>query len=196
MKSLKIITIALSILVISCQKTHQNNAHPEIYDFMEIVIKEQKLDPSYALRLLPESRFTSFDSDSIMFNNLLFKIQQKKIMEKNKKEEEPNVLNEILRSPMNWLYYLDDITEEDIAAMKQQKKELINFKWDNSKLGFNQSNKKNWYAFSIPLFSKDKTKVVMMIKDLCSGLCGGGKTILFTKKDHTWTSTIGSFWYH
>ena len=91
---------------------------------------------------------------------------------------------------------LSDLTKQDISGMIKQKEKLKAFKWNNNQLGFNLTNKSNWYSFSVPLFSEDKTKAVMMIRDLCSGLCGSGKTILFTKKNEKWTSNTGMIWFH
>ena len=88
------------------------------------------------------------------------------------------------------------LTIVDIAFMLQQKKDRLNFKWDNSKLKFDIENDSHWYAFSIPLFSKDRSKAVLMIKDLCPGLCGTGWTLLYKKENNKWKSQTGGTWWH
>ena len=156
---------------------------------MKIVIKEQKLDMNYSLRIYPESDFHISTSDSITFNNLLFELDSKK----QKIDSLSSDTSSYFITPLS---FLSDFTKTDIAEMKYQKKNVASFQWDNSRLGFNLSNKENWYSFSIPLFSKDKNKVVLMIKSLCPGLCGSGQTIIFLNKNGNWTSQIGRFWYH
>ena len=84
----------------------------------------------------------------------------------------------------------------DIDYMLKQKEEHLSFKWDNSRLGFNRDNNKQWYVFSVPLFSKDKSKAVMMIEDLYQGLCGYGWTVLFKKENDKWTSQTGARWWY
>lgn len=83
------------------------------------------------------------------------------------------------------------LTKGDIDEMLSQKKKLSNLTWDNSRLGFSSTNNKNWYCFSRPLFSKDRKKVILMIRNLCPGLCGTGWTVVFTKLNNKWTSQTG-----
>lgn len=161
----------------------------EVYDFMEIVIKEQKLHADYGLSEEPELNCDLIKEDSEFLKELLLDTTK----------------NETVTDTTDWqpltLSYtggqLDKcLTDDDIEFMLRQKIDNSNFKWNNSKLGFNLNNDSTFYVFSIPLFSKDKTKAVMMIRELCKGLCGWGWTILFKKENGTWTSQTGNQWVH
>ncbi len=155
---------------------------------MKVIIDEQELNLNYGLRIEPEINFDLAKSDEENFKSLLSVLEYEN---KNK-----------ITDSLNWTYELNsenllsELTKQDISEMIKQKEKLKAFKWNNSELGFNLSNKNNWYSFSVPLFSEDKTKAVMMIRDLCPGLCGGGKTILFTKKNEKWISNTGIIWLH
>ena len=172
----------------SCGQVLNNNQEQnlDIYELMQAVIKEQELNLNYGLTLEPEMSFDLAKSDEENFKSLLSAIESK-----NNIADAPNWTGEL-----NSENLLSDLTKQDIFEMIKQKENLKTFKWNNSELGFNLSNKNNWYSFSVPLFSEDRTKAVIMIRDLCSGLCGGGKTILFTKKNEKWTSNIGMIWLH
>jgi hypothetical protein len=88
------------------------------------------------------------------------------------------------------------LTANDVDDMLRHKKSLTGFKWDNSRLGFNLSNRKNWFSFSIPLFSRHKDKVIMKIESLCPGLCGTGYTVIFVMENGKWVSHSSGYWYH
>lgn len=182
--------LALLFILISCGQisTKEESYNQEIYDIMYMVIKDQKLKLNYGLNIELEQNFGIERTDKENFELLLAELASKKNNQKT------DSINRGLQ--LNSQTLLADLTREDISEMIEQKEKLKGFTWDNSKLGFDLSNKNNWYSFSIPLFSKDKKNVVMMIRDLCSGLCGGGKTIFLTEKDGKWTSSIGAIWIH
>ncbi|WP_179320907.1 hypothetical protein [Winogradskyella helgolandensis] len=182
--------LAILFILISCgQVSNKDEAYnQDIYDFMKLVINEQELNLSYGLIIEPESSFDLNKSDEENFKSLLSELESK---DKTKITDSINWTVEL-----NSKNLLSDLTKQDISGMIKQKEKLKVFKWNNNQLGFNLSNKNNWYSFSVPLFSEDKSKAVMMIRDLCSGLCGGGKTILFTKKNEKWTSNTGMIWLH
>jgi hypothetical protein len=156
-----------------------------IYDFMKVVIADQKLDLSYGLTIDPEQGCDLSQDDKTFLKSLL--------IEKSKAKHE----NEDWRKMTITIHQLPKcLTMADIEDMILQKKKLANFTWDNSRLGFNLSNKNNWYCFSRPLFSIDKKTVVMMIRALCPGLCGTGYTVVFTNKNNNWISKSGGQWIH
>jgi hypothetical protein len=156
-----------------------------IYDFMKVVIADQKLDLGYGLTVEPEQSSAISQDDNTFLKTLL--------IEKSKPKSDTGAWR-------NMTTTIDQLpkclTRNDIDEMLLRKEELSNFNWDNSRLGFSASNDKNWYCFSRPLFSKDRKKVVMMIRSLCPGLCGTGWTVVFTKQDNKWTSQIGGKWIH
>ena len=165
----------------------QDSSNQDIYDFMKIVIANQKLNSNYGLTIEPEAGCDLSGNDNEFLKTLLI---EKEI--KNEKVDTGDWRNiSITLADVNKC-----LTTNDIKTMLEQKKRLFSFKWDNRRLGFNLSNRDNWYCFSIPLFSKDKTKVVMMIRDLCKGLCGSGSTIVFSKAKGKWSSQSLGIWYH
>ncbi len=181
---------AILFILLGCgQASNKDEAYDQdIYDFMKFIINEQELNLSYGLTIEPESSFDLTKSDEENFKSLLSEL------ESEDKTEMTDSIN--LTFELNSKNLLSDLTKQDIFGMIKQKEKLKAFKWNNNGLGFDLSNKNKRYSFSVPLFSKDKTRAVMMIRDLCSGLCGGGKTILFTKKNEKWTSNIGMIWLH
>ena len=182
------ILFLLLYLTFSCEKSEKKDitSNLDIYEFMKVVIQEQNLNLNHGISLKPEPNFDLTESDATNFNLLLVELESN--------EKKNDTLNRSV--DFNALTLLSSLNKEDISEMISQKENLEKFQWNNENLEFNLSNNKNWYSFSVPLFSKDRNKAVMMIRNLCSGLCGGGKTILFTKKNGEWTSEIGMVWYH
>ena len=162
-----------------------DTSNQNIYDFMKVVIADQKLDLSYGLTIEPEQGCDLSQDDKIFLKTLLIE----KTKPKKDTDDWRNMTITINQLPKC-------LTKGDIDEMLLQKEKLSNFTWDNSRLGFNLSNKKNWYCFSRPLFSVDRQKVIMMIRNLCPGLCGTGWTVVFTKQNNKWTSQTGGQWIH
>jgi len=172
----------------------------DIYDFMKLMIVEQGLDLRNGLSLEPENSCTRAQSDEDFLNTLL--IEQKKPIAK---VDTGDLMNRTVT--VNVQDIDKCLTKEDVKSMLAQKdkhfpQELklrngeLPFRWDNSRLGFDLTNDRDWYAFSVPLFSEDKTKAIMMIRSLCPGLCGSGKTVLFRKQNGKWKSQTGGQWIH
>ena len=156
-----------------------------IYDFMKIVIAERQLNLGYGLAIEPEQD-CDLSSDDVVFLKTL-------LIEKKKKTDVPEDATGVLIT-LNELPKC--FTKADVENMLQQKKAFSKFTWDNSRLGFNADNHKNWYCFSVPLFSRDRKKAIMMIRNLCPGLCGTGSTAVFINKNGKWTSIDGGQWIH
>lgn len=163
----------------------QDTSNQYIYDFMEIVISDLKLDTKYGLDAEPETSCNLSDDDETYLQSLLIE------KSKTKTEVDSGFMMGIIAFQLPKC-----LTQADIDEMLSQKKSVRGFIWDNSRLGFNTSNKKNWYSFSKPLFSKDRKKAVMMIRELCPGLCGTGKTVLFRKENNKWISYESGMWLH
>lgn len=186
----KAFLISLLLMLIGCDSVTDSNevAKQHIYDFMKIVIEEQELNLNHGLRIKPELDFDISKTDEENFKSFLNELESKNKIETS--------------DTLDWIFdykalsTLSDFKKEDIFAMIQQKENIKEFEWDNSKLGFNLSNENNWYSFSVPLFSKDKNKAVMKISSLCQGLCGTGNTVVFTKKNGKWTSATTGLWLH
>ena len=167
----------------------QATANQDIYDFMKVVIADQKLDLSYGLTLEPEQGCDLSRDDNTFLKTLL--------IEKPKRKGKADTEDwKTMTVTINLFELPKCLTKSDIEYMLLQKQKLSSFKWDNSRLHFNPNNDKNWYCFSIPLFSKDSRKAVMMIRNLCPGLCGAGRTVLFIKEHNIWTSQTGRQWMH
>ena len=178
------VTPAFNPPPLSIQKI--DTATQYIYDFMKMVIEEAKLDLSYGLYIIPGESCDPGQNDKSYLNSLLI---QKKEKEKSGDIYDGQTIT-IIQEPERFL------TKADRNSMLLQKEKLDSFEWDISRLGFNSMNKKNWYRFSVPLFSVDKRKVIMMIEDLCPGLCGTGNTFVFTKENNKWTSKKYGWWWH
>ena len=148
-----------------------------IYDFMKVVINEQQLDLTNGLNVEPEPGCDLSNNDKKILETLLIEKQK----------------------PDNDTFNLElpkCLTRGDIDDMLLQKEKLKQFWWDNTRLGFELLNREYWYCFSIPLFSKDRKKAVMMIRDLCPGLCGSGHTVVFISENNKWTSHTDAGWLH
>ena len=165
----------------------KDTSNQAIYDFMKFVIANQKLDLSCGLTIDPEPRCDLSQDDKTFLKTLLIE----KPALKNETDTgywQPQTISAVELNKC--------LTKGDVNYMLLQKQNLSTFKWDNTRLNFNLKNDTNWYCFSIPLFSKDKRKAVMMIRNLCKGLCGIGWTEIFTKEKNKWTSqTIGQWFY-
>ena len=167
----------------------QDTSNQNIYDFMKLVIADQKLNLSYGLSIDPEPGCDLSQDDKTFLKKLL--------IEKSKSERQVDTGDWKTRTITVNLFELEKcLTKDDINYMLLQKEKLSTFKWDNSRLKFNLKNDSNWYCFSIPIFSKNKTKAVMMVRNLCRGLCGTGWTVLFTKENNKWASQTGGQWIH
>ena len=176
------VTPAFNPPPLSIQKI--DTATQYIYDFMKMVIEEEKLDLNHGLYIVPEQRCNPGLDDKAFLNSLLI----------NKKEKPVGINDgqkiELSMEPERFL------TKADRNAMLLQKEKSDSFQWDISKLGFSAMNETNRYNFSVPLFSIDKRTAIMMIEDLCPGLCGSGNTIVFTKQNNKWISKKYGWWWH
>lgn len=89
------------------------------------------------------------------------------------------------------------LTREEKLQLKNMCNVQGNKKFDNSFLGFNQQNKSNWYRMSYPIFTADSNHVLIMIRDLCPGLCGRGELVLFSRVGtNEWSKYTNRFWLH
>jgi hypothetical protein len=159
-----------------------------IYDFMKIVIAEKKLDLTNGLAIDPEQGFDINEDDKAALQKLLIEPEKKATIDTGDYRTITFTAGEVGLEKC--------LTKTDIKQMLLQKAQLASFQWDNSRLGFNMSNDKNWFSFSIPLFSKDKSIAIMKIEDGCPGLCGTGETVLFRKQQNKWTCETGGQWIH
>ncbi len=174
-----ILSICTLVFIIGCKYPENNNE--DIYNFMKIVLKDRKLNFSYGLNIKPESSSHLFKHDTI---HKLSLIKTDTDSVKHIYLSNNNLLNLNLSTISKYF------TQEDITEIQSQQASTKNFQWDNTKLRLEESNKNNWYSFSIPRFSEDKNKAIIIIKNLCPGLCGNYETILFIRKDNSWASNV------
>lgn len=150
-----------------------------IYDFMKIVIADQKLDLNFCLKIKPDRE----KNDTAHLNHFL--LDEKEV------EKIPGTL--IPKVYESWKC----LTKAEVQEMLLQRETFINFEWDNERLKFNPENKKNWYYFSVPLFSADKNKALVNIMEFCDlFMCGSGKTLLYEKENDHWKARTITSWYH
>jgi hypothetical protein len=160
----------------------------EIYSIIQIVIKKEKLSRKYGLQINPGLHFNISNEDSSYLVTLL----------------KPEVIDTTNKSDSVGFGFGSDFTwpnrnvftRDDIEYILQTKHFFTDFKWDNSKLGFDLSNRKKRYTFSVPYFNLRHDKVIVMYEFLCPGLCGGGQTLLLSKTDKGWDITGLELWYH
>lgn len=183
-----------------------------LYDFIRMVEKDQKLDYSYGLRLETNQSLSSIEDDSYLWkffkktaqpiktetlkNISLTQDSTKTIVSDSiitLKPTEPFII-----SSTTFPNRIDNecLTKSDITYMLAEKRRLQHFSWDNKRLGFNVTNKENWYVFSLPYFSKDKKTALISIRSLCPGLCGSGYVLLYRYEKNKWISKQVDFWVH
>jgi len=169
-------------------ETRDSVSESEIYDFMKVVIANQKLKTNNGLSSEPKLNCDISLDDKEFLKSLLIDTTKQ---ETNNYTDTTDWKNGIITFTATTEFgQLDKcLTNADIAFMLQQKADHSNFKWQIK-------NDSTWYAFSVPLFSKDKSKAIIMIEDLCSGLCGLGWSVLFKKEDNQWISQTGNQWFH
>src|SRR5688572_29206790 len=183
----KILIFCFVTISLSCEKRLTTN--DEIYDLLQFVIADQGLDSTYGLQLDPEENCDLNKSDKEFLTDLIV--------------DEPVIDTtihsgkyELIITTTFELKLTKCLTQDDVDFMLSQKNENKSLEWDNARLGFRLENRNDWYVFSVPLFSRDKQKAVMMVRQLCKGLCGTGWTLLLTKENNKWTSEKGLSWIH
>jgi len=159
---------------------YPDTANQMIYDFMAVVINNKKLNLKYGLLIDPSQDFSLEYKDKEFLETLLEK-------------KEPPVKTNTRSIPIEFTFdpYDKCLTRMDIDQMLRQKEINKNIRWSNSRLGFDLTNHKNFYCFSVPVFSLDKKKAIVKISDLCPGLCGTSETVLFKKENGKWISQSG-----
>ena len=175
----------------------------EIYDFLTILVAREKLDTSLYLDFRPASNCTMQD-DSLYLYTLDTALIPLFEAEKHKYDDTCQVnlgghlvgLRRSNKMYINASNIKQSLSKEDIAYMLWQKQVRKPFTWNTASLGFNKRMTHDYYDISIPLFSRDKSKIVIMIEKLCPGLCGEGYSVMYTKRDGIWLSDYGSHWLH
>lgn len=158
-----------------------------IYEFMMMVIDDQKLNRKQRLEPIAKHEIGMTNSSGV-FDMLLIDTVRQKSFEGN--DDRKNLHVEVSFEPPKCL------TLADMTFMQRQQKERTGFMWDNSRMGFTINKTDHWYVLSIPLFSNDSTKALITIRDLCKGLCGTGQTLLYQKMENKWSSVVTEMWYH
>ena len=183
----RVLVLCFIMTLWSCERRLTTN--DEIYDLVQFVIADQGLVKTHGLQIEPEENCNLDKSDKDFLTGLIVDEPISDTTTYSGKFE--------LTIPTTFEIRLTKcLTQDDVDFMLNQKTENKTLKWDNSRLGFDLNNSSDWYVFSVPLFSRDKKKAVMMVRHLCKGLCGTGWTLLLTKENGTWTSEKGLSWIH
>jgi hypothetical protein len=185
-----------------------------LYDFIKIVEKDQKLNYGYGLTLEVNSTLSTTEDESYLYKFLKAEVKSiKKEAQKNDTTSKDTMQialqntpvltltpgNPLINSSSLFPNHIDRecLTNTDIKYMLAEKKRLQNFRWNNQRLGFNLANENNWYAFSLPYFSKNKKTALICIRSLCKPfLCGDGYVLLYRFENNKWTSTEVDYWVH
>jgi hypothetical protein len=167
-------------------KTDRQITEAEIYSTLEYIITEQKLNKDYGLKIIPAKRCDSGKEDKEFLSGLIITTDQK-----------DSLADDSIAIPLvHDLGLQKCLTKEEVDFMLSQKKINKEFKWNNSKLGFNLDNHDNWYEFSVPLFNKDKSKAIFLVSKLCKGLCGTEQTFLVEINGGVRTFKTGYHYIH
>ena len=181
--------------------------YPEIYAFIKELIRQKDLDTTYGLIIEPAFACDLTGNDNTFLKTLL--IEKKKEVPQPETESmvELDSNNHFKLKPIKYPDLIMPVsidfgpqkclTKKDIRYMLDQKPDPDKFKWDADELGFDNNNDSNYYSISIPLFSLDHIKAVVMIESLCPGLCGTGNSYVYIKKKNRWVTTnSGLNWVH
>jgi hypothetical protein len=184
MKFSNIIVILITSIMIGCnQSVCTDTTNLDIYKAIKIFRAEFPLNATYGLE---ENPLKSLDygppaSDSTFLQMHLIDINSKGI----KKSRPSGILGGVSIDKC--------LTQDDISYMMTQLNRKDNFRWNSECANLKNTNKfKQKYAFSVPLFSKDKTKFIIAIENYNAG----GLIVLFKKENDTWIAAIESHWIH
>jgi hypothetical protein len=161
----------------------------DIYSIIKTIIKTEKINRNSGLALISEKNCNINQDDTTYLQTLLIKPKPVDTTKKTSSSDFVIVSN---------LTYPDKniLTQADINYILKAKKNFTEFKWDNTQLGFNLKSDKKYYSFSVPYFNLTHDKAIVMYRYHCSGLCGGGSTILLTKTNKGWDNTTLELWFH
>jgi hypothetical protein len=165
----------------------------EIYNFINYLVDTGVLDLYYGLNPEPEESFAYLTHENSILNKMLIKEKVSNIeLSGDSFVFQMDFESSITTCP----FVTETLSQDDTAFIKRQSKRLDSFEWDVKRLGFNEDNTNNYYRISLPYFSKDKTRVLILVRDLCPGLCGGGKELLFINKGDVWEKQVIGSWIH
>lgn len=179
------------MLLISCKKKEVKK---------EIIPKDDLLNLRYEVL----NQLIKNDSETLEFNYFIYNSTLSLV---NIDVED----NEIRPLGIN-LKYDSIFLQKDSVYYKNQERDVLNFKFDKSRINVNlkyitgqelqrlhEINKSNFWTefdkkydnncirrFSVPFFNKDKTICIVQNSMSCGPLDGGGKTIIYKKKDGKW----------
>ncbi len=178
--------LLFGILFTSCsgdtadkQREQYGTTEQDLYEFMEVAFEKLQLTHGHGLKVAPQTECTIWETDSAMFARL------------TRDPDSPDPLHHSPRADLPKF-----LEPGDLEFMLQQKKRLDTFHWDVEKLGLNAANDRDWYAFSLPLFSKDRKRVVLTVREMCQIKVCGSRNYLFIHNDGEWTVVKGKKWYH
>jgi hypothetical protein len=184
----RLVIFCLTMIALSCAQDRVSN--DLVYEIMDFVIKDQELDKTRGLKLEPEERYSLDKTDEEFLKSLIEPTAPSDTVSDTTKIEL------LISETFEFGQLSKCLTDADVEHMIRQRESNSDFNWDNSRLGFDLNNKDHWYVMSVPLISKDGSKAVMMIRNLCKGLCGHGWTLLLKKENGAWTSERGISWWH
>lgn len=188
MRQFLILCAAISLL--GC--TQYSRSDDRIYEVLGFVIEDENLDKNYGLALIPEDQIDVHKSNK----DFLLSLVRSKDETRDSIEIDQTTFK-LLNAQIEYNFSIDKcLNLEDVEYMLYQLSSASDLRWDNGRLKFNLNNKENWYTFSLPVFSKDGTKAVMVVRSLCDGLCGNGCQLMLKKENGKWVSQRGFTWYH
>jgi hypothetical protein len=207
----------LSLFLIGCNENSESPSEinqrdslvssDDIYNFMNHLIEEDILKSGFRIEMKPEEDFGFHQKvDSILYQLEIKDHTTKKSEHKNDILVDSISLQTVFdtqKIDVDLISYVsisstsfpEVLTSEDSKFIKSQINKNRDFKWNNNRLGFLEKSS-HWYQISVPCFSLDKKYVIILIRSLCPGFCGGGDLYLFTKKGEEWGLQRLGAWYH
>lgn len=188
MKRFLILMSIVSVNNVFAQTENASSDYSEedLYQFMQMVVTTQNLNKTYALAYKTDANkyewsfFSEYTLDSTSLEAALaFDSIQK-------------ARGTLLANP----YYKDGLTPKDIESFLQNGKNVNPvYKWKDDAFDFDQTNRKDWYTFTLPVFNSDKTMALVTIRYTCSEfLCGNTQYFLYKKVNGEWTGKALSLW--
>lgn len=91
---------------------------------------------------------------------------------------------------------LDDF-RASIPIIEAEYLSLEKFRFNVKQLGLKLKRNHDVYTrMSLPFFNPTRDIALVQISDVCPGLCGGGRVLIYVKKDGQWTHRMSKGWLH
>lgn len=163
----------------------KDSPHRAIYDVAEVVIRNTGMRKNFGLKEVPAEHIFRGDDETLL-TRMILPPDGNPIARLNQSD---SILFEVgLRRCLK---------EEDVPHMISQKDKYTDFRWNVALLGFDSTNTMEWYEMTVPVFSKDSSRVVVGVHYHCSYMeCSGNTPVILYRKGDGWESEAGPVLLH